>query len=138
MNLLPIVNEFLKNFWWLIPIIITFGLLKLPFVKGYVGELVVRLLAYFMLDKRTYLRLHNVTVPTLDGTTQIDHVFVSRYGIFVLETKNMTGWIFGGKDQAQWIQKIYKQTVDFRLKLSRVFHRKLSHRFAGQLSSMGA
>jgi hypothetical protein len=29
-------------------------------------------------------------------------------------------------------------TVDFRLKLSRVFHRKLSHRFAGQLSSMGA
>lgn len=114
MNLLPIANEFLKHFWWLIPIVFIVGLLKMPTVKGYIGEMVVRFLAHFMLDKTTYHQLHNVTVPTPDGTTQIDHVFVSPYGIFVLETKNMTGWNFGGKDQAQWTQKIYKQTFKFQ------------------------
>jgi len=47
------------------------------------------------LDGHTYRRLHNVTLNTPDGATQIEHVFLSVYGIFVLETKNMSGWIFG-------------------------------------------
>lgn len=35
-------------------------------------------------------------LPTVDGaTTQVDHVVVSRYGIFVVETKDYGGWIFG-------------------------------------------
>ncbi len=115
MNVLPnLISGLLSHFWWLIPIAAIVGLLKIPAVKGYAGELVVRVLAHFMLDKSTYHRRHDVTVPTLYGTTQVDHVFVSPYGIFVLETKNMTGWIFGGKDQAQWTQKIYKQTFKFQ------------------------
>jgi Nuclease-related domain len=57
--------------------------------QGLLGELLVRLLAQFMLDKNTYHRVHNVTLLSPDGTTQIDHVFVSRFGIFVLETKYM-------------------------------------------------
>ena len=32
-----------------------------------------------------------------DGTTQIDHIFVSHYGVFVVETKNTSGWIFGNE-----------------------------------------
>ena len=39
-----------------------------------------------------------------DGTTQVDHVFVSRFGVFVVETKNMGGWIFGGERDRQWTQ----------------------------------
>jgi restriction system protein len=115
MNVLPnVMNRLLIHFWWIIPIAVIVGLLKVPAVKGYVGELVVRLMAHLFLDKTTYHRLHNVTVRTPDGTTQIDHVFVSRYGVFVLETKNMTGWIFGGEHQAQWTQQIYKQTFKFQ------------------------
>ena len=45
---------------------------------------------------------------------QIDHVFLSPYGIFVLETKNMSGWIFGSEKQAQWTQKLYKRTFKFQ------------------------
>src|SRR5690606_8837661 len=56
----------------------------------------------------------NVTLNTPDGTTQIDHVFLSPYGIFVLETKNMSGWIFGSEKQAQWTQKLYKRTFKFQ------------------------
>ncbi|UUD65591.1 NERD domain-containing protein [Pseudomonas seleniipraecipitans] len=47
------------------------------------------------MDGHTYRRLHNVTLNTPDGATQIDHVSLSVYGIFVLETKNMSGWIVG-------------------------------------------
>lgn len=70
--------------------------------------------AHWQLDKQTYRRLHNVTLNTPDGTTQIDHVFLSPYGIFVLETKNMSGWIFGSEKQAQWTQKFCKRSFKFQ------------------------
>ena len=35
-------------------------------------------------------------------TTQIDHVVVSPYGIFVIETKNITGHIYGSAEAQQW------------------------------------
>jgi len=66
------------------------------------------------LPHNIYHPIHNVTLPTLYGTTQIDHIFVSRYGIFVVETKNMKGWIFGGEKQARWTQKIYKKSFKFQ------------------------
>jgi hypothetical protein len=30
-------------------------------------------------------------LPTEDGTTQIDHVLISEFGVFVVETRNMLG-----------------------------------------------
>jgi restriction system protein len=113
--------EALKPFWWFIPLAIIIGIFRSPWGKGYLGELLVRLFARFMLDKNTYRRAHNVTLLTPDGTTQIDHVFVSRYGVFVLETKNMRGWIFGGENQSQWTQKIYKQSYKFQNPLRQNF-----------------
>ncbi|OYT79557.1 MAG: nuclease [Pseudomonas sp. PGPPP4] len=100
--------------FWLLPLAFVIGLLKSPWMKGYLGELLVRLVARWRLDRQTYRRLHNVTLPTPDGTTQIDHVFLSRYGIFVVETKNLSGWIFGSERQAQWTQKLYKRTFKFQ------------------------
>lgn len=67
------------------------GLLKSQWAKGHIGELLVRLLANWQLDKHIYSRLHNATLSTQDGTTQIDHVLISPFGIFVLETKIMSG-----------------------------------------------
>jgi restriction system protein len=43
-----------------------------------------------------YHLLNHVTLCLKDGTTQIDHVLVSRFGIFVVETKEYKGWIFAG------------------------------------------
>ena len=37
-------------------------------------------------------------------TTQIDHVVFSSYGIFVIETKNYSGWIFGQEHDRKWTQ----------------------------------
>ncbi|PTQ67076.1 nuclease-related domain-containing protein [Pseudomonas sp. GV071] len=114
MDFSPIIAQISGTFAWFIPLMVLVGLLKTPWAKGYIGELLVRLFAHWRLDKNTYRRLHNVTLNTLDGTTQIDHVFLSRFGIFVLETKNMSGWIFGGEKQAQWTQKLYKHTFKFQ------------------------
>jgi restriction system protein len=104
---------------WFIPAALLIGLLKSPWAKGHIGELLVRLFARWQLDKQTYRRLHNVTLNTPDGTTQIDHIFISPYGIFVLETKNMSGWIFGSEKQAQWTQKLYKRTFNSRTRCGR-------------------
>lgn len=121
MNLSPAILEIAKTFWWFIPAIIFIGILKSARMKGLIGELMVRLLARFILNKSTYHKIHNVTLPTPDGTTQIDHILVSRFGIFVIETKNMKGWIFGGEDQAQWTQKIYKHSSKFQNPLRQNF-----------------
>jgi len=52
-----------------------------------------------------YHLLKNVTLPIVGGTTQIDHVLVSTKGIFVIETKNHSHWIFGTANQPRWTQR---------------------------------
>lgn len=83
-------------------------------LKGSIGEGLVKFGAWLRLPAHTYQRVHNVTLPTPTGSTQIDHVFVSRFGIFVVETKHMKGWIFGSANQAQWTQKLYKKSFKFQ------------------------
>ena len=73
-------------------------------VKGFVGEAMGSLAGKLFLDKQIYRSLNNVTLSTSNGTTQIDHVIVSMYGIFVVEAKNYQGWIFGGERQTEWTQ----------------------------------
>lgn len=46
-------------------------------------------------------------------STQIDHVVVSPYGVFVIETKGYKGWIFGGENSEYWTQTIYKSKHQF-------------------------
>ena len=87
---------------------------KTPKGKGIIGEFLVNISAKFMLDKDEYHLISNVTLKTEDGTTQIDHIIVSEYGIFVIETKNMTGWIFGNENDRFWTQKIYHHTNKFQ------------------------
>ncbi len=94
---------------WFIPAVFLIALVKSPWM----GELLVRIFAHRQLDEHTCRRIHNMTLNASDGTTQIDHVFLSAYGIFVLETKNMAGWIFGSEKQAQWTQKLYKRRFKF-------------------------
>ena len=78
------------------------------------GEAAVRraLTEYF--PSPAYHLLNNVTLPTEDGTTQVDHILLSRFGIFVLESKHYTGWILGNPSAAQWTQVLYKKHYKFQ------------------------
>jgi hypothetical protein len=113
MELSPIVNEAFK-LWWIFSILLVIGIFNSSWFKGLLGEALVRFSARLWLPAETYHPIHNVTLPTPDGTTQIDHIFVSRFGIFVVETKNMRGWIFGSESQAQWTQTLFKTSFKFQ------------------------
>lgn len=83
--------------------------LGLPSVKGKIGEGSVNLLLN-RLDKEKYLVLNDVYIPKADGkTAQIDHIVISPFGIFVIETKNYRGWITGGETSQYWTQTIYQK-----------------------------
>ena len=62
----------------------------------------IRHLASRHLDKDTYHQFHNLTVPGQDGPMRVDHAVVSKYGIFVIETLRMHGWIFGKEYEPTW------------------------------------
>jgi predicted RNA-binding Zn-ribbon protein involved in translation (DUF1610 family) len=100
--------------YYLLPIFIVVIFFKSPQGKGILGEFVVNVAAKLLLDKDRYHLIKNVTIPTEDGTTQIDHIIVSEYGIFVIESKNMKGWIFGDERQSHWTQKIYRYSHKFQ------------------------
>jgi restriction system protein len=100
--------------------------------KGWVGEMQGTLAAKIRLDSQIYRSINNVTIPTANGTTQIDHVIVSRYGIFVVETKNIKGWIYGGEKQAQWTQVLYDKKYRFQNPLLQNYrHTKALAEFLG-------
>jgi hypothetical protein len=61
-----------------------------------------------------YHLMNHVTLPSSKGTTQVDHVLVSRFGVFVVETKHYKGWIFGRKEQPFWTQVLFKARFKFQ------------------------
>ena len=92
------------DFLLVIPLLLLKALLQNPKVKGRIGERAVRSVIGKDLDEETYIEFHDLIIPSRSGTTQIDHIYVSVFGIFVIETKNYTGWIFGSEKQSKWTQ----------------------------------
>ena len=81
------LKPFLLDFWWLIAIALVLPVFKASWFKGVFGEFLVRVSARLLLDKNQYHAFHNVMLATPDGTTQIDHIFVSEFGVFVVENQ---------------------------------------------------
>ncbi|WP_411358661.1 nuclease-related domain-containing protein [Pseudidiomarina salilacus] len=90
------------------------GFFRTNWFKGKLGEALVNLAAKLRLDKNTYHLIKDVTLPSGDGTTQIDHIIVSVYGVFVVETKYYRGWIFGSAKQKNWTQSVYRRKYSFQ------------------------
>jgi hypothetical protein len=67
------------------------------------------------LDPRQYTVLDDLMLPSHGNiaTTQVDHVVVSNYGIFCIETKSYKGWIFANAQQQYWTQVIYRYRKKF-------------------------
>ena len=84
-----------------------------PRIKGAKGEYrVAKLLR--KLNSKHYKIFNDIYLEIDNRTTQIDHLIVSVYGIFVIETKNYQGWIHGGEKSEYWTQSIYKEKIMFR------------------------
>ena len=109
MSLIVIVLLFLG----LIILLRLSSMLKKAEVKGSLGEFIVNFKTRLLLDNN-YQLIKNVTLPTKEGSTQIDHIIVSKYGLFVIETKNLKGEIFGSAIQKIWTQRIYQHSYQFQ------------------------
>ena len=84
---------------------------KLPYFsvrtdKGRYGEyLTYKYLKHF--ESKGVKFLFNVYIPKDDGeTTEIDVLMISRKGVFVFESKNYSGWIFGNESKKNWYQTL--------------------------------
>ena len=85
---------------------------RTPEYKGIVGESIVAKYLY-KLPENEYIVFNNIYLKCGDNSIQIDHLIISIYGIFVIETKNYSGWIFGNETQKYWTQIIYKNKTKF-------------------------
>ncbi len=82
-------------------------------IKRYVGEkLVSKRLS--KLNKRKYKVINNVLLKASKGTTQIDHIVISQYGVFVIETKNYKGIITGNEYDDNWNQILFNNKEALR------------------------
>ncbi|MGP5058716.1 nuclease-related domain-containing protein [Psychrobacter celer] len=82
-------------------------------LKGFIGEMKLRLAMFFLLGSQ-YKVLSNVTARFDNGaTSQVDHVVVSPYGIFVIEVKNYSGNITINENSSCWTQSFGHASYDF-------------------------
>ena len=108
------MNEAIK---WIVIFVVLTCLVEIltPIVKGKVGE---KTIGYLLnkLDKEKYKVINDVLLVSEGGstkTTQVDHMVVSVYGIFSIETKNYKGFIYGNEKSSQWTQNIHGHKYKF-------------------------
>jgi hypothetical protein len=92
--------------------------------KGWIGEKKSALTIWASLDNQTYRRFHNLIIPSDNGTAQIDHLLISSYGVFIVETKNKDGWIYGSEEKADWTQILFKEKYSFQNPLRQTYRQK--------------
>lgn len=119
-TLLQTAGVFFEKFWPFLLFCFALSLAKRFWrsakVKGRVGEAIVSVGGLKRLDPKVYRVFNDLVLPRPDGkgTTQIDHVVVSVFGVFVIETKNYAGWIFGDENARFWTQTIYGKKSRFQ------------------------
>jgi restriction system protein len=109
-----LLQHVLAPFWWVLLVPLLTVLVRLPTVKGWIGETVLHTGLRLLLPSARYHLMRNLTLPTKHGSAQIDHVVVSRHGVFVIETKNYGGWIFGKPEDKMWTQKFPGRSSAFQ------------------------
>lgn len=92
--------------------------------KGTLGERKVGLKLLLALDKKNYHRFGDLIIPSKNGTTQIDQLIVSQFGLFIVEVKNKDGWIFGSVDGEKWTQTFPNGKFTFQNPLRQMYRQK--------------
>lgn len=105
---MKIVIEVFMQTWYIWILVLVVSILTTPKMKGFFGE---KSVAFFLskLEKEKYKVINNIMLKVNGKTIQIDHIVISNYGVFVIETKNYKGWIIGNEYDDNWKQVIYKR-----------------------------
>lgn len=76
--------------------------------KGETGENYIEL-RLMQLNMYKYI-LRNAYIPYRNQTSESDIILLTEYGIFVIESKNYSGWIFGSQNNQYWTQSLNKRS----------------------------
>lgn len=98
---------------WIAPLLLLIFFFASPRYRGDIAESRVRRILAQGLEKNRYTILNDVLVPSGGGTIQIDHVVVSKFGIFVIESHYARGWVSGTEGQDRWKQQNFGRITRF-------------------------
>ena len=123
----PLSQFFLKlrQDEWIVLFVLLSGAIAIGYVLGRMrashntmfqnqGEALVSRFVLNNFAPPNYHLMNHVTLRMKDGTTQVDHILISIFGVFVIETKNYKGWIFGDAKQKNWTQVLFKLKYRFQ------------------------
>lgn len=108
-----IMNLYIKQpLFWLFMIFAILSTIFYKKIRGFMGEFWVKT-ELNKLPKDKYMILNNVMFKIKTNTHQIDHIVISKFGIFVIEMKNYYGLITGNKYKDKWVQHLGKKKYYF-------------------------
>lgn len=104
---------------WILPLLLLIFFLSSPRFRGDIAETRVRRILATGLERNRFTVFNNVVLPVGGGTTCIDHVVVSRFGIFVIHSVYVRGWISGTRVQERWRRRSLGHSARFENPLHR-------------------
>jgi len=113
-----LVNEIIlelcikQPMFWMLMICAILSTIFYKKISGFMGEFWVKT-ELKKLPKDKYITLNDILIKSSKGTHQIDHVVISKFGIFVIEMKNYDGLITGDEYKDRWTQHFGKKKYYF-------------------------
>lgn len=87
------------------------SILRVFFDKGIFGEFqTVKAVEAISEKERIIVNIYLEKAKTESETTEVDVIYINSSGIFVLESKNYNGWIYGKENDKKWMQVLNKNT----------------------------
>ena len=86
--------------------------LKSPQYKGKCGEKIVKK-QLENISGYKYI-INNIMINDNGKSRQIDHIAITEHGVFVLETKNYGGIIYGKEKSTEWKQYLNQKCFNFK------------------------
>lgn len=106
-SILTLIKTLLFERTWLAILIFLIIFLKINYKKyrGFMGEYWLKK-ELEKLPNNEYFVLNDIMIEINNRTHQIDHIVISKYGIFVIEMKNFYGLIIGKETSDKWTQRV--------------------------------
>lgn len=96
---------------WIVPLVLTIAFLSSPRFRGDIAESRTRRILANGLEKNRFTILNDVVLPAGGGTVNIDHLVVSRFGVFVIESQYASGLVTGTEFQDRWKQQHWGRSI---------------------------
>jgi len=98
------VQPLILHLLWIVPLVLLIFFLASPRFRGDMAEARVRRILATGLDRRHYTVINDLVIPFGGGTIGLDHVVISKFGVFIIESQYARGWVSGTEIQERWKQ----------------------------------